>query len=150
MNQKPLILVIDGQGGGLGREIIEQIRVQLPSDLFSYSLLACGTNSLATQTMLRAGADMAATGEAAIIYQSPRADFILGPAGILAAHSLMGELSPAMAAAIGSCEATKYIVPVNMCRIKVTDYGEPLPKRIENCVRLLATDYKEIARANHA
>lgn len=143
----PVILVIDGQGGGIGKKLVEEILKQMPQDMFHYTLLVCGTNSLATQAMLKAGAHAGATGEAAIIYQAGKADFILGPAGILAAHSLMGELSPAMASAIGASEACKYVVPMNLCRIRIAEASQTLPPRIEACVHLMVQDYKVAARS---
>ncbi|ADC90810.1 DUF3842 family protein [Mageeibacillus indolicus] len=138
----PLVLVIDGQGGGLGKELIEQVRIYLPAEEFSYTLLACGTNSAATQNMLKSGADLGATGESAIIYNAQKADYILGPAGILSANSLLGELSPAMANSIGSSEAIKYIVPINKCRVRIADDNLPLPQRITDCVKMFVSDFK--------
>jgi hypothetical protein len=108
---RPVILVIDGQGGGLGKQIIEGIR--------KYKLLcniiAVGTNSIASSAMHKAGADNSATGENAVIVNSRNADVIIGPIGIVIADSLFGEISEAMAAAVGRSNARKLLIPINLC-----------------------------------
>lgn len=105
------ILVIDAQGGGIGKQIIAGIRARkIPADI-----TAVGTNTLATTAMLRAGADAAATGENAVIVGCRRADLIIGPIGIVIADSLYGEISPAMAAAVGRSDARRLLIPVNKC-----------------------------------
>lgn len=81
------LLVIDGQGGKMGKAIVEQLKAAFPSQ----SIIAVGTNSIATSTMLKAGADMGATGENPVIYNSKKADIIIGPIGIIAANSLLGK-----------------------------------------------------------
>lgn len=109
------IVIIDGQGGRLGRMIAEQIRAAaLPCQM-----LAIGTNSIATASMLKAGADAGATGENPVIVACRDADIIIGPIGILSADALLGEVTPAMAAAIGQSAATKLLLPVNMCATRV-------------------------------
>lgn len=101
------IVVIDGQGGGVGKALVTAIKTSCPSQ----NLLAVGTNSIATSTMLKAGADEAATGENAILTASRKADVIIGPIGIVIADSLCGEIS-AMATAIGQSDATRILLPV--------------------------------------
>ena len=91
------VLVIDGQGGGLGRQLVSAIKERFPK----IEVLAVGTNSMATAAMLRAGADQAATGENSVVVASSRAEVILGPIGIVIADSMMGEITPRMAVAIG-------------------------------------------------
>lgn len=108
---KPLILVIDGQGGGLGRQIIEGIR---KSDIQA-DIIAVGTNSIASATMLKAGADNSATGENAVVVNCRTASVIIGPIGIVIADSLFGEISPVMAVAVGQSKARKLLIPVNLC-----------------------------------
>ncbi|MGM9614099.1 MAG: DUF3842 family protein [Oscillospiraceae bacterium] len=109
------VVVIDGQGGRLGRILVEQIRAaSLPCEI-----LAVGTNSIATASMLKAGADAGATGENPVIVACRSADVILGPVGILSADALLGEITPAMAAAIGQSRATKLLLPVNMCATRI-------------------------------
>jgi len=110
------IAVIDGQGGGIGRLIVEKLRQSLGSHA---QILALGTNSLATAAMLKAGATEGATGESAIVYNSSKVELILGPIGIISAYSLMGELSPAMAHAIATSPAQKLLFPMNKCNIVI-------------------------------
>ncbi len=109
------IAVIDGQGGGLGRAIIERIRQEnLPA-----GIIALGTNSTATFNMLKAGADAGATGENAICVNAKKADLIIGPIAVIMADALMGELTPRMAEAVSSSEALKLLVPSTRCNVKV-------------------------------
>ena len=105
------IMILDGQGGKLGALLVEQLRQQLPEA----ELIAVGTNSLATSAMLRAGAQAGATGENPVQFISPTVDLILGPSGIIMANSLLGEVTPAMAVAIGTAKAMKILIPVNKC-----------------------------------
>ena len=106
------IVVIDGQGGRMGAQLIEGVReAGLPCDV-----TAIGTNVLATSAMLKAGADRGATGENPVIVACRSAQVILGPIGILAADSLLGEITPAMAVAVGQSEAIKLLLPVNQCK----------------------------------
>ena len=105
------IVIIDGQGGRMGRSVIEQLKTTYPDQ----ELYAIGTNSIATSAMLKAGATYGATGENPAIVNSQDADIIIGPIGIVMANSLLGEITPAMAAAIGSCKAYKIFIPVNRC-----------------------------------
>ena len=105
------IVVIDGQGGKIGKALIEQIR----SCGKDCEIIAIGTNSLATSAMLKAGADMGATGENPVIINVRSADVIVGPIGIIAADSMLGEITPRMAEAVGQSAARKILVPVNRC-----------------------------------
>ena len=105
------ILVIDGQGGMIGRQLITEIRRTM-SDV---EITAVGTNTLATASMLKAGADHGATGENAVIVCTRSADVIIGPIGIVIADSLLGEVTPQMAAAVGSSPVRKILLPVNKC-----------------------------------
>ena len=114
------ILVIDGQGGRMGKVLVETLRRRG----FSGEILAVGTNSAATTAMLKAGADEGATGENPVVVASRRADVILGPMGIVAANSMLGEITPAMALAVSESEARKVLIPVNRCRIQVAGVQE--------------------------
>lgn len=106
------LVVIDGQGGRMGAQLIEGVRAAgLPCDV-----TAIGTNVLATSAMLKAGADRGATGENPVIVACRSAEVIVGPIGILAADALLGEITPAMATAVGRSEAVKLLLPVNQCR----------------------------------
>lgn len=105
------ILVIDGQGGGIGKQMVSAIKNEIPDAVVT----AVGTNSTATSAMLKAGADFAATGENAVVVNCRRADIITGPVGIVIADSLMGEITPAMAVAVGQSSGRKILIPVNQC-----------------------------------
>lgn len=105
------IVVIDGQGGKIGKTVIEQIR----SRGEACTITAIGTNSLATSAMLKAGADNGATGENPVVIACRNADIIAGPIGIIAADSMLGEITPKMAEAVGSSTARKILIPVNRC-----------------------------------
>ena len=106
------VVVIDGQGGRMGAQIIEGVRAAgLPLEI-----TAIGTNVLATSAMLKAGANRGATGENPVIVACRDADVIVGPIGILAADSLLGEITPAMAVAVGQSRAVKLLLPVNQCK----------------------------------
>jgi hypothetical protein len=127
------ILVIDGQGGGLGRSVIEQLRQIKPGR----EIIAAGTNSAATAAMLKAGADAAATGESAVIYNSERADIIIGAIGICIANSMRGEISPAVAAAVSGSEAVKILIPAPMSRCNINIMGiaeKPMAQYIAEAV----------------
>ena len=105
------IVVIDGQSGRMGQLFIERAKsASLPCQI-----MAVGTNAIATSAMLKAGADNGATGENPVLVACRTADIIVGPIGILAADSLMGEISPAMAVAVGQSSARKLLLPVNQC-----------------------------------
>ena len=105
------ILVIDGQGGQLGSQIIKELLVKF-SDI---QITAVGTNAVATAAMLKAGAGSAATGENPVIVACRKADLIIGPIGIVIADSLLGEVTPAMAVAVGQADATRILIPKNKC-----------------------------------
>ncbi len=105
------ITIIDGQGGRIGKSIIEQMKKKHP-DL---ELYAIGTNSIATSAMLKAGADYGATGDNAVIVNAADSDLIVGPIGIVFANALLGEITPAIASAIGASKAYKILIPVNRC-----------------------------------
>ena len=105
------ILVIDGQGGGLGRQLVAAVKKAVPQAVVT----AIGTNSAATSAMLKAGADRAATGENAVVVGCRRADVILGPIGIVMADALLGEITPAMAQAVAQSDARRILIPANRC-----------------------------------
>ncbi|MCK9252147.1 MAG: DUF3842 family protein [Eubacteriales bacterium] len=129
------VVVIDGQGGGIGKALIEKIRRE---NLTGFELVAVGTNALATSNMLRAGADAGATGESAVIWNCRFADVILGAIGIIAAGSMYGELSPAMAAAIAESDAVKILIPFGKCHLQVVGTSElPLPQLVDQAVAQL-------------
>jgi len=129
------VVIIDGQGGKMGQMIIERIKnANIPCEL-----TAIGTNSIATSAMIKAGADAGATGENPVIVASRDADVIIGPIGIIAADSLLGEITPAMAVAIGQSGAKKLLLPVNLCnKIIVGTAALPLAKLIAEAVEELS------------
>lgn len=105
------VVIIDGQGGRIGQLLVTKIKeAELECEV-----IAIGTNSNATTVMLKAGADAAATGENPVIVACRNADIIVGPIGIIAADSLMGEITAEMAAAVARSSAVKLLLPVNMC-----------------------------------
>ena len=105
------ILVIDGQGGGIGRQLITALKQELPS----VHILAVGSNNTAAANMLKAGADEAATGENPVIVGCRKADIIAGPVGIVIADSMLGEITPKMAAAVAQSSAKRILIPYNQC-----------------------------------
>jgi len=105
------ILVIDGQGGQLGSQIIKALLARFPG----VGIMAVGTNAVATSSMMKAGASKGATGENPVIVACRKASVIIGPIGIVIADSLMGEVTPAMAAAVGQAEAVRILIPMNKC-----------------------------------
>ena len=105
------ILVIDGQGGKLGKTLVENIKKSFPH----LEIMAVGTNSAASDVMRRAGADRVATGENPVIVACRSAQIIVGPIGIVIADSLLGEITPAMAAAVCQSSAARVLIPINHC-----------------------------------
>lgn len=105
------ILVIDGQGGQLGGQLIKSLK----GNFENAKIMAVGTNATATSTMLKAGADQAATGENPVIVACRKADIIIGPIGIVIADALFGEITPQMAMAVGQADAVRILLPVNKC-----------------------------------
>ncbi|NSW90653.1 MAG: DUF3842 family protein [Firmicutes bacterium] len=126
------IAVIDGQGGGIGKAIVERLRKELPETV---KIIALGTNSAATVLMLKAGADEGATGENAIVFNSTKVDIITGPIGIILANSMMGEFTPKMAEAIATSPAIKILIPLNKCGIEIVGIkNETIPQHIDSAV----------------
>ena len=130
------LLVIDGQSGRMGQVLIERTRsAGLPC-----RIVAVGTNAIATSAMLKAGADAGATGENPVVVNCRSADVIAGPIGILAADSLLGEVTPAMALAVGQSPAQKLLLPVNHCNnVVVGTQSMTLSRLMDEAVELLRT-----------
>lgn len=105
------IVVIDGQGGSIGRAIVEK----LVARGFQDKIVCIGTNATATANMLKGGARQGATGENPVVVACRDASYILGPIGIVMADSMLGEITPEMARAVGSSNAHKLLIPVNKC-----------------------------------
>ena len=128
------VVVIDGQSGRMGQLLIDRMR----NAGLSCEILAIGTNALATAAMLKAGADAGATGENPVLVACRTADIIAGPIGILSADSLLGEITPAMAVAIGQSTAKKVLLPVNQCsNIVVGTQSLSLSRLMDEAVDLL-------------
>ena len=124
------VLVIDGQGGGIGKLLVAGIKSEYP-DFF---VTAVGANSIATSAMLKA--DAAATGENAVLVGCRRADVIAGPVGIVVADSLLGEITPGMARAIGQSDAKRVLIPVNHCDNIVVGVGDiPMARLVQAAVK---------------
>lgn len=128
------VLVIDGQGGGLGRQLVNAVKERF----LEVEILAVGTNSAATNAMLRAGADQAATGENSVAVASGRVDVIMGPIGIVIADSMLGEITPRMALSVGQSLAKRILIPVNFCDNIVVGVTETsMAKNVQNAVDAL-------------
>ena len=137
MKNQKTVMVVDGQGGGLGKAIIEKIK---KTDL-DVRIIGTGTNAIATMAMIKAGADDAATGENAIIYNAQYADYIIGGLGIIAANSMFGEISPGMAAAISSSQGTKLLIPLNKCKLYIVGVSENgIGDKIDEAIRQIQID----------
>ena len=125
------ILVIDGQGGKLGRKLVEAIRKVCPDAVIT----AVGTNSMATQNMMNSGcANQLATGENAVIVACRKAQIIVGPFGIVTADAMLGEISPAMANAVASSDAYRVLIPMNLCQTYVAGVMQGSAAILEDAV----------------
>lgn len=131
------IIIIDGQGGKIGKTLVEQFKKNLPE----YELIALGTNSIATSAMLKAGADLGATGQNPVILNCADADIIIGPLGIVVANALLGEITPSMAIAISQSKAQKILIPVNRCNSIVVGVK---PLSLSEYVQLAIQQVKQI------
>ena len=115
-----MILVVDGQGGGLGRLLVRELKGAFPQA----EIAAVGTNSTAANAMMTAGADFAATGENAVVVNCRHADIIVGAVGIVIADSMWGEITPRMAQAVGQSDARRVLIPINLCSNLVVGVSE--------------------------
>jgi len=128
-------MVMDGQGGGIGRVIIKKLRDAFGEEV---EILALGTNSVATAQMMKAGANRGATGENAIINMAPKVDIIIGPLAIIMANSMMGEVTPGMSQAVSSSKALKILIPLTQERAKIVGVSvEPLPHLIDQAIEII-------------
>lgn len=125
------IAVIDGQGGGIGKHIVEQLRKRFPE----LNILALGTNALASGAMVRAGATEGASGESAICYNADRVDIIVGSIGIMMVYGMLGEITSNIAAALSASKAEKLLLPIQRGSIQLVGIPRsPLPHQIEALV----------------
>ena len=129
------IAVVDGQGGGMGKVVVEKLKKTFAEKV---QILALGTNSLATSIMLKAGANAGAMGENAIVCNAPNVDLIIGSIVIISGNSLSGELTAIMAAAISDSNALKILIPLNQSRIEVAgNINKPLPHYVDDVINLV-------------
>lgn len=130
------ILVIDGKGGGIGKALVQQIKEALPEA----TVVAVGTNTLATVAMLKAGADVGATGENAIKYNCAQADVIVGPMGIIIPNALHGEISPEIARGVMESPGEKILIPVEQCAPVIVGVS---PKTLQEYILLAVEEIKK-------
>lgn len=109
------IMIMDGQGGGVGRSLVEAIGERCPEA----ELIAVGTNATATSNMMKGGTAVGATGENAVIYNSSRVNLIVGPIGIIMANAMLGEITPKMAEAVASADVPVFLIPMSRCNAQV-------------------------------
>jgi len=131
------ILVIDGQGGKLGKQLCEEIKKRVSNA----TITAVGTNSIATLAMQKGGADVVATGENPVLVALRKADVVMGPIGIVVADALLGEITPKMAQAIGSAGMPKILLPIGKCNnivagVKNASYDELISDAIDKLIGL--------------
>lgn len=110
-----VVMVMDGQGGGVGRSLVEEIHLNYPDA----ELIAVGTNAAATANMMKGGTASGATGENAVVCNSRRADVIVGPIGIVMANAMLGEITPKMAEAVAASDAKILLIPMSRCSAQV-------------------------------
>ena len=129
------LMVMDGQGGGIGATVIKGLRQAIGVDL---EILALGTNSIATSTMMKAGANRGGTGENAIACNSRMVDVIIGPLSILMTNSMMGEMTAEMASAVSSSRAIKILIPLTQEKVRVVGVSdEPLPHLVNQVIEIV-------------
>ena len=128
------VLVIDAQGGGIGKQVVATIKKERPE----VKITAVGTNTSATAAMMKAGADQGATGENAVVVNCRKADVIVGPIGIVIADALLGEITPKMALAVAQSNAKRILIPINHCDNMVVGVGDlNISKLIKDVIEAL-------------
>ena len=132
------LMVMDGQGGGVGKILVEAIVAAMPDA----EVIAVGTNAMATANMMKGGTTLGATGENAVLYNCRRVDAICGPIGILMANAMLGEITPAMAQAVSGAEKPVFLVPMSKCSAKVVGVSD---KKLSEYVREVVLELKNLA-----
>lgn len=136
------IMIMDGQGGGVGRSLVEELHSRYPKA----ELIAVGTNATATSNMMKGGTAIGATGENAVIYNSTRVDAILGPIGIIMANAMLGEITPKMAEAVASSDVPILLIPMSRCNAQVMGVeGRKLSDNIREAVERIAELFGQAA-----
>ena len=130
-----IIAVVDGMGGGIGAQIVTQLRAALPAEV---EIWALGSNAVATQKMMQARASRGATGENAIRVSASKADFILAPIGAVVPNAMMGEITPAIAEAIANAPGRKLLIPINQPHFEIIGVQwKPLAQQIDEAIEKL-------------
>ena len=130
-----VIAVVDGMGGGIGAQIVSQLRQELSLEV---EILALGTNAIATQKMMQARATQGASGENAIRVSIGRADFVLAPIGVVVPNAMMGEITPEIAAAVAGAPARKLLLPINQPLFEIVGIEwKPLTKQISTAIDII-------------
>ncbi|WP_294548355.1 DUF3842 family protein [uncultured Pseudoflavonifractor sp.] len=137
-----IVAVVDGLGGGIGKSLVEKLKKNYPW----LHIRALGTNSGATARMLKAGADDGATGENAVVVNAGKVQMILGVVTVLAANGLLGEVTPAMALAIGESEAVKILIPMERCRIRVAAEPGTVAQYLDRAVELAGQELDRLTQ----
>lgn len=139
-----IICVIDGQGGKIGSVIIERLKDRLKEEV---EIIALGTNSIATQTMMKARANRGASGENAIIQTVKKANIIIGTLAILMVNSMLGEFTCRMAASVAESGAMKFILPVIQDQVTVVGLrGLSIPQMIGELIEAVEKEVRRCAR----
>ena len=134
------VMVMDGQGGGIGKALVEELHTRHPQ----IEIVAVGTNATATANMMKGGTTLGATGENAVVFNSRKADAIVGPIGIVMANAMLGEITPKMAEAVSSSNAKLYLIPMNRCHANIIGIkNKRLSEYIEEAVKRLAENQGE-------
>lgn len=130
------IAVVDGMGGGIGAQIVQRLKALQIEDLHVDAL---GTNASATSAMVKAGAEIGATGENAIAFNAAKSDCIAGPVGIVIPNSMMGEISPTIATAVASSKATKILIPLQQAHVEFVGVeSRPLSQMLDQLAERIA------------
>ena len=136
-----IIAVIDGMGGGIGAQIVTQLRQELPLEV---EILALGTNAIATDKMMRARASRGASGENAIRVSIAQADFVLAPIGAVVPNSMMGEITPTIATAVASAPGRKLLLPINQPHFEIVGIDwKALTKQISAAIQIIRDAVEE-------